>query len=250
MRSTLLSDAHLSGLDDPNQEALVQFLQTWSTDEWVLVGDIFDVWWGFDSAVFSAYIPVLGALWRLARGGVRVVLVPGNHDFNAGPVLPELGVEVMDQWTRTDGARRVVAAHGDRADNRARQQLLTRTYKSRATALAVSVLGPSVSWAAMRRVSSWSRTNREEPLCPELMRLQTQWVDQRLGAEADVLCIGHSHAPGIEERPQGLLVNLGDWMHHRSFAVVEDDVELFRWKDGRHIPLSGPPERRSWARFD
>ncbi|MBT3217834.1 MAG: hypothetical protein HN348_01975 [Proteobacteria bacterium] len=248
MRSTLVSDAHLSGLDDPNQAALVEFLETWPTDEWVLVGDIFDVWWGFDRAVFSAFIPVLGAFWRLTRRGVRVVVVPGNHDFYAGPALPELGVDVLNPWARVDGGLRIIAAHGDVADDRARQRILTRAFQSRATALAIELLGPSVSWRAMRRVSNWSRTDRKEPHCPELMRLQARWVDQRLGSEADVVCIGHSHAPGIEERPQGMLVNIGDWMHHRSFAVVDDGIELYRWKDGKHTPLSGPPERRPWAR--
>src|SRR5690606_5817418 len=52
MRITLLSDAHLQGLDDPAQQALVGFLDRWETDRFVLCGDIFDVWWGWRRAVY------------------------------------------------------------------------------------------------------------------------------------------------------------------------------------------------------
>src|SRR5690606_8878586 len=99
MRITLLSDAHLQGLDDPAQQALVGFLDRWETDRFVLCGDIFDVWWGWRRAVYGAYVPLLAALHRAARRGVRLSFVPGNHDFHAGSVLrEELAVEVASPW--------------------------------------------------------------------------------------------------------------------------------------------------------
>ena len=62
MRTTLLSDAHVRGLDDAAQRDLVRFLREWPTDEVVFVGDLVDVWWGWRRAVFVHALPLLTAM--------------------------------------------------------------------------------------------------------------------------------------------------------------------------------------------
>lgn len=245
MRSTLLSDAHLRGLDDPNQHRLVAFLRAWPTDELVLVGDVFDTWWGWPRAVYAAYVPALAALHELVRGGTRVFWVPGNHDFAVGPVVTgELGVASGDRWARTVGGRRFVAVHGDGADTSLGQRALTRLLRGRAAAFAMRALGPGAGWAVSRRLSHTSRAYGGERL-DRLLDAQRAYADTLLGADADVVFVGHSHAPGIEARARGTLVNLGDWVDHHTFAVVDDaGMRLLRWQDGAAVAVPDGPMRR------
>jgi predicted phosphodiesterase len=73
---------------------------------------------------------------------------------------------------------------------------------------------------------------------------QSRLVERQLAQGWDVCCVGHTHAPGLTRLPGGLHVNLGDWMEHRTFAVIDEEVQLYRWHEGRAQPVVGPPRRR------
>ncbi|MFT7519352.1 MAG: UDP-2,3-diacylglucosamine hydrolase [Kiritimatiellia bacterium] len=246
MRSTLLSDAHVRSLDDPSQRDLVRFLREWPTDEVVFVGDLVDVWWGWRRAVFIHTLPLMGALLDLRDRGVRVTWVRGNHDFEPGSaVREELGVHVVSRWSRSTEYARVLASHGDVPTTR-RQALLDRALHSKVTRVAARLAGPDLTWTLIDRASAASRS-RHTADKSQLLAAQAAWADVELADGADVVCLGHSHAPGVERRPGGgTLVNLGDWVQHRSFAVVDDtNVTLSRWVDGKTTEISGPPSARS-----
>ncbi len=55
--------------------------------------------------------------------------------------------------------------------------------------------------------------------------------------------------PGELQLSTARLVNLGDWLHHFTYAVVEDGaVRLMRWRAGRATPVPpGAPRRWPWA---
>ena len=244
MRTTLVSDAHLNGLADPNQASLVDFLRRWETDELVLVGDVFDAWWGWSHAVYSAYVPLLGTLWDLRRRGVRVTWVGGNHDFFAGTVIQQdLGIAVAPRWEGRAGAQRVVAIHGDEADVSWGQRALTMLLRGPVAHGVMRILGPGAGWSLSRKLSGHSRAHGG-PGLERILDAQRVLADRMLGTDADVLCVGHSHAPGVETRTGGTLVNLGDWLDHRTFAVVEDAVELRHWTGETAIPIDPGGMRR------
>lgn len=246
MSVLLLSDAHLRGLDDPGQAALVGFLDAVPFDELVLVGDLFDVWWDGGRAVDLHAVPVLGALERLVRGGRPVTWVSGNHDPRAR--VEPLGITTASAWRRTIGAKRLLAVHGDEgADPRLRDRLAQRALRSDTLARIGRIAGPARVARVGHALSSASRS-RPRPLHDVLAR-QNALADRLLGPDADILFVGHSHAPGMLPRRAGTLVNLGDWVRHRTFARVDADaVRLFRW-DGAEIPVpQGPPQRWPWAR--
>jgi UDP-2,3-diacylglucosamine hydrolase len=244
VRTTLVSDAHLHGLDDPNQALLVDFLRAWETDELVLVGDIFDAWWAWRHTVWAAGVPLLGALWDLRRRGVRVTWVGGNHDWAAGPVLErDLGVVAAERWEGHAGPTRVIAVHGDGAEASAGQRALDAVLRGLPARAAMRIVGPDAAWDLARRLSASSRAYGG-PGLERVLEGQRRLADRLLAEGAGVVCVGHSHAPGIEERPGGRLVNLGDWLHHHTFAVVEEDVRLLRWDGSAATPVDGPMARR------
>ncbi len=245
MRTTLLSDAHISGLDDPNQRRLVRFLAEWPTDELVLAGDIFDVWWGWPRAVYSAYVPLLAALREVLDRGTRVVFLWGNHDFRAGPVLEkELGLSVSETWEREVGGRRYVALHGHRAHRSLAERAYQAVLRSRPAALAMHAMGPGLGWRLSR---SLVHRSRQQGYVELLWVIEAQRVlaSSLLSRGADVVLMGHSHAPGVQTLPEGTWINLGDWVDHHTFAVIDEQGHrLLRWTGGSAEVMEGVPRRR------
>ena len=92
-RSVFISDVHL-GTRGCQAELLLDFIRELSCDKLYLVGDIIDGWklrsgWWWP----QAHNDVVQKLLRLARKGVTVTYIPGNHDEMFRAWLP-LGLEI------------------------------------------------------------------------------------------------------------------------------------------------------------
>ena len=242
MRTTLISDLHLAAPDQAPALDLLRLLEEWPTETWVLLGDVFDDWWGWERSVYVHAVPVLAALHAQVRSGRSVIWVPGNRDPHPGGAAERLGIEVRPDWHGAAGGAKVLAVHGD-VEGGLGQRLLDRAIRGRPTRVLARALGPERVWPLLRRAGAISRRANHEP-DPSLLDRQARFADRRLTEGFDIVCLGHSHAPGVQVRTGGTLVNLGDWVGHRSFAVVEDQVRLLRWRDGEVVELEGPPRAR------
>ena len=81
-----MSDLHLC---DPNEERSQRLFAFWDSikgnaEVLYLVGDVFDIWLGYRSVIFSPLFPALRKLAELVESGTRVVLLSGNHDPDPG----------------------------------------------------------------------------------------------------------------------------------------------------------------------
>ncbi len=79
-RSVFLSDLHL-GAPACRAEAILQFLDGVECEQLYLLGDVVDGWrlrrrWWWP----ATHAAVVERLLEMARGGVEVIYVPGNHD--------------------------------------------------------------------------------------------------------------------------------------------------------------------------
>ena len=115
-RAVFLSDIHL-GARGCQAELLLDFIRDLQCERLYLVGDIVDGWrlgrgWFWP----QAHNDVVQKLLRLARRGVAVVYVPGNHDDRARDVcgMHFGGVKVVREAVHeaADG-RRYLVTHGD-----------------------------------------------------------------------------------------------------------------------------------------
>lgn len=228
MRAALLSDAHLGGPGDPNQQRLISFFERLEADRLALLGDIFQHWWHFPAPgapaePFRAYAPVIAALRRH-----RLIFVPGNHDWHAAPFLrDELGAEVCPPggairavW---DGVR-VHLAHGDEADRSAGYRLISAALHSRPFHALVDRLGPDRGWRLLARIAGEPHPDRRPS--PALLAAQRACAARRLDPAApdaaDLVVFGHTHAPGVERIGGGCYVNLGDQVRHHTWLWFED----------------------------
>ena len=115
MKMVFIADGHLKGIGDPNQAALVEFLDCLKADTLAVLGDLFDFWTGSNTVAFEQYRPALEAFSRLKKRGVKIMYFEGNHDFSMGPFFTsELKARVFDGLTTLEiGKKKFVVGHGD-----------------------------------------------------------------------------------------------------------------------------------------
>ncbi len=236
MYAAMLSDAHLSGLDDPNQHHLVKWLDEIEAPRLFLLGDIFGFWWGFPEVVYGDFVPVLAALERLTRSGVQVDWIRGNHDFAMGTFVEDrLGIGVHDQLDVCLGGKRYLLDHGDRADRRLGYRISRGLLRSGAFAGTMRLLGPGYARKLGLALSGASHTNRRPP--EPLLVDQERWALDRLRLGFDVVVLGHSHQPSLQATDDGVLVNLGDFVSHHSWLEVGETLTLHQGRAAADEPL-------------
>lgn len=233
MRVVMVSDAHATGLDDPSQQSLVQWLDGVRADRLVLLGDLFHHWWGFPDVVWGPYVPLCAALLGVRARGVPITFVPGNHDFAVGSFLRErVGVEVRGPHLRELDGVRFLLAHGDEADRRWQYRLTRALLRGRGMAATMRLLGPRRGHRLLQSLAGASRRHGGDPT--PLVQAQRRWAEQRLGGEADVVVMGHLHTPMVVHGPRGTFVNMGDWLEHQTWLeVVDGRPRLLQGLEGR-----------------
>ncbi len=223
MRVALISDLHLSGADDPTQAAFVAWLDRLDVDILVLLGDIFQAWWGYRDIVPIDFVDTCAALSRVRRRNIHIVVVPGNHDFALGPFFHDtLHADVCGSHLREIDGQRVWLAHGDEAGTRLGYALASKVIRGRPFSAAMRALGPSTGMRLLRKLAGSSRDHMGN--VGPLLDGQRQWAQQRLIEGADLVVLGHLHHPGIDPLPGGALVRLGGWGHDRTWCLLEDGV--------------------------
>lgn len=219
-----LSDLHLRSPDDDRTRRALRFLRARAgeAETVYLVGDVFDLWLGYRSAIFSAHFPVLRALADLVDAGTRVVLFPGNHDPDSGAFLREhLGITVAaEPYTTTLGGRTVWLEHGDVHDPRAPwRRVVNRLARHPLVHAMARAVHPDALWSAARLYGDVLRGAKGyHGLPPGLIE---RFLPARAAAGADVVIIGHyhralSHLAHVAGRDVEFFV-LGDWVEHHTY---------------------------------
>ncbi len=236
-----LSDAHL-GAEAPGREAaraarLHGFLDSLAgrISTLVVVGDLFDFWFEYRTAIPRRHFATLAALARLRDSGVAITYLCGNHDFWLGTFLSEtLGIRTADgAVTVEEQGRRIWVHHGDGlVGGDLGYRMLRKVLRSPLSIRLYGLLHPDLGIPLAHAASAWSRGSREEPpLQPD--RLWNEIGRPRFEQGYDAVVIGHFHH-AFERREDGHeLFVLGDWIEHFTDLELRDGrLPLERWRGG------------------
>ncbi|MBU2766022.1 UDP-2,3-diacylglucosamine diphosphatase [Acidithiobacillus ferrivorans] len=254
-RAIFISDLHL-GTRGCQAEALLSFLRHYHCEYLYLVGDILDLWqlkrrWYWP----PAHNTVVQKILRLARHGVQVRYVRGNHDpvfemlSDLVPVEGErilLGdIQIVDSCVHeTADGRRLWVIHGDQFDVTMRYApWLTRLGDHGYTLLLF--INRRYQWA-VRRIGLHSRWSLSATI-KRRVKQAVQFIGdyeqvlaqacRREGYEG-VVC-GHIHHAEIKEIEGILYYNDGDWVESCT-ALVEHatgHLELVHWDGESPVSL-------------
>jgi UDP-2,3-diacylglucosamine hydrolase len=226
------SDVHMGAISPAQEEAFYAWLEHVGGEaaELVLNGDLFDFWFEYRGGrIPRGYEPLLGRLRALVDAGLPVTLMGGNHDWWGGRYLrEEVGLEFLQEpVVREWAGHTTLLAHGDGlGKGDLGYRMLKLVLRGRLTRWAFAQLGPELGERVAGRVSEtderWGEVTEADRERAGALRA---WASKELAArpELDLVTLGHTHVPErVEIDPGRWYVNTGDWVHHRSYMVLDE----------------------------
>jgi UDP-2,3-diacylglucosamine hydrolase len=238
-----IADAHISERDEQRQQRLVDFLEKHRKEMecLVILGDLFEFWFGFPDYVNPAYRPLCDTLLSLTDDGVRLIYVEGNHDFSLGPFFTErLRGEVYprDHMFELNG-KQVYMAHGDGIDP---SDLGYRVYrallKNRLIYALMRRIGPKRAEKVKRFLSERPWMHKNGALNQGVLPYEEKFVQRQCSRGADVVILAHTHRPSqstvVHNGRECTYYNVGDWIKHFSYLKYSPEsgfrLETYRSK--------------------
>ena len=240
------SDFHL-GIPDHDsslerEKKLVAWLDLARTDaaEIFLMGDLFDFWFEYKTAIPRGYSRLLGKLAEITDSGIPVHLFRGNHDMWAFDYLTkELNIQLhRDPEFREFNGKHFYLAHGDGLGPGDRgYKFIKRVFANPINQWLFRQLHPDIG---IKMALYWSRKSRSASIEKEksVQDITLKLIHQRITAhsndlvkhhpELDYLIYGHYHYPldtPLSGKAKQLV--LGDWITHFTYAVFDgENLEL------------------------
>jgi UDP-2,3-diacylglucosamine pyrophosphatase LpxH len=252
-RAVFLSDIHL-GARGCQAELLLDFIRELECDTLYLVGDIIDGW-KMKSGLYwpQAHNDVVQKILRLARKGVNVIYVPGNHDDR---VRDFCGVHfggvvvARDAIHEAADGKRYLVTHGDEFDGvvtQAKWLAFLGDWSYRA------LLRLNTSWNLIRRrmgFGYWSLSAFVKLKVKNALQFIENY-EAAVAGEArrrgvDGVICGHIHKAEMRDMDGILYINDGDWVESCTAAVEHFDgrFEIIEWAQVRDWSMM---ERRRLA---
>ncbi len=247
-RTVFISDVHL-GTKGCQAELLLDFIRHIECDTLYLVGDIVDGWklrsgWHWP----QSHNDVVQKILRMARKGVRVVYVPGNHDDR---IRDFIGVHfggvvvARDAIHETADGRRFLVLHGDEFDGvvqHAKWLAFVGDYAYRA------LIAANTLFNRVRRrmgfgywsLSAFMKTRVKNAL-QFVENFEAAVADEARRRGVDGVICGHIHKAEMRDIDGIAYINDGDWVESCSALVEHDDgrLEILEWA-----------KLRSWSAID
>ena len=257
MRICVLSDVHYKYVfkdtyDRANANLALDFLKqaVGKYDLMVLNGDIFDLWFDWKYAIIKQYFPILHRLAEIREHGCRLVLISGNHDFWFNDFFRDyLEIEVYNNsFSLKDDGLRVLFTHGDlHTVNDLRYKFFRRLIRMKLSKKLFSLLHPDLALLIGGKLSRSSRFRQVSSLLQSKKSAGlSRYAEYIIGKkDYDLVCMGHSHHPGITRLKGGIYANSGDWTRHHSYLEIDSgQVSLKYYKSKEMHNAQNPAEDR------
>jgi UDP-2,3-diacylglucosamine hydrolase len=189
-----------------------------------ILGDLFEFWMEYASYVPKFHFRVLAALESLARAGVEVHYLAGNHDFNLGPFFrDQIGLQVhADEYRLELQGRRLLLLHGDGlAASDWKYRLMKKVVRHPLSNFLFRQLHPDWGMGLAHSLSGLSR-DRHGNQPRKMDEYEAAGRALLAQGDCDIVMHGHSHAAFVKTVPEGLYVNSGEWLYGMRYVVMEN----------------------------
>lgn len=230
-----VSDCHFGIPDHKSslvrEKKFVAWLEMAKADasEIYILGDLFDFWFEYRTVIPKGYTRLLGKLAELTDSGIKIHVFTGNHDMWMFKYFPEeLGIEITRKpVVKEINGLKMMIGHGDGlGPGDYGYKFIKKIFANKVCQWLFARLHPNF---AIGLGLFFSRRSR-------LARGNTDWIYKGEGRERlivyakekiqkehfDLFVFGHRHLPiDMKIAENSRYVNLGDWLSHFSYAVLE-----------------------------
>jgi len=237
------SDFHLGVPDAESslkrEKLLVKWLEEIKDDaaEIYLVGDLFDFWFEYDTAVPRGFTRFLGKLAELSDSGIPIHIFTGNHDmWMFGYLEEELNISLhREPIIREYSGKKFYIGHGDGLGPGDHGfKLIKQVFANKVSQWLFAKLHPD--WG-IKLAQFWSGRSRDSNDDSKFLGEDGEWLVQyakeKLGTEHfDFFIFGHRHLPlYMSVGKESFYINLGDWISHNTYAVFDGEkLELKKYQ--------------------
>ncbi len=233
------SDFHL-GIDgrlssQERERQLVRWLDLvqQDADAIYLVGDLFDFWFEYKTAVPKGYIRLLGKLAAIRDAGIPVYLFTGNHDMWMFDYLEkELDAPIYREPVIHDiQGKKFFIGHGDGlGPGDHGYKLIKKVFANPVCQWLFARLHPNFGIGLAQLLSGKSRAaNVGED---QFYGAENEWLLQYSCRKSeqlptvDYFVFGHRHLPINYGLPNGRsrYINLGEWVNFNSYAIFDGET--------------------------
>ncbi len=239
-----LSDTHFKYhiIDDDERKKREYFLDFLERIRGIrklyLVGDIFDFWFEYASAIPRYYHDILDGLCMVQKSGTEIFIVGGNHDFWLGSYISHaLGFTILPPVSTHElQGKRVTVTHGDmllKGDYA--YKTLKALIRSRPVIAIARLFHPDFLYGFARSFSKASKEITQKKTEESARRLMHMAPRSFFRWKNDVFVMGHIHYPYLQRFDEKVFVILGDWEQHYSYLHLKDGrLSLECYKPGEN----------------
>jgi len=231
------SDFHLG---DSNEEenrirerTIVRWLDSIKSEakEIYLMGDLFDFWFEYRSAIPKGFVRIQGKLAELRDAGIPIYFFTGNHDMWMFDYFErELGVEVIKAPIRKEiFGKKFFLGHGDGlGPGDHGYKFIKKVFANPLCQWLFARIHPNFGIGLARFWSGKSRA--KNPKIEEFHGADREWLisfaeEHSSNNNVDYYIFGHRHLPIDHQLTNGSTryINLGEWMNFNSYAVFDGE---------------------------
>jgi UDP-2,3-diacylglucosamine hydrolase len=247
-----ISDAHL-GLPihgcSERERHLISFLREFVRGERILfiVGDLFDFWIEYRSAIRPEYFPVLHEIRNVIESGGEVHYLAGNHDFMLGSFLEKtIGVRLYPGHVSTMlQGKKLHLFHGDGLIRRdVGYRVLKKILRNPFNQKLFKFLHPDLGVPLGSFCSGSSRKVTSKFITEDILEEYRAHARRAMSEGSDIVLFGHTHRPEIRHYDGKTYCNTGEWIRQYTFAKLEGGaLSLWRYLPGgkiEEIPDNSP----------
>lgn len=222
------------------EKEFVEFLDKAAKDssDIFLLGDVFDMWFEYKTFVPKGYVRLLGKLAELIDNGINIHMFTRNHDMWMFDYFEdELNIPVYKEPKKFEfSGKTFLLGHGDGlGSGDFSYKFLKKVFKSRINQWLFARLHPNFALSIANYFSKRSRLSSggyEKDYMSDEKEYLIQYVKEKSEKEdIDYFIFGHRHIPLERKINNSLYINLGEWVHYKSYAVFDgNDLKLLNVK--------------------
>lgn len=203
-----------------------------------IVGDLFDFWFEYGTAIPKGYTRILGKLASLSDKKTPLYFFTGNHDmWMFGYFENELNIPVYHQPLETSiNGKSFLIGHGDGlGPGDHGYKFLKKIFRCSLFQKLFKILHPDIG---IGLANYWSKRSRYANGVVETFKGEAnEWLyifckETEAKQHHDFYIFGHRHlALDMSINETSKYINLGDWLTYNSYAVFDgNDVTLHYFK--------------------
>lgn len=237
------SDFHLGVPDAARSLEREKLIVKWlgevrkDAEEIYLMGDIFDFWFEYGTAVPKGFVRLQGKIAEITDSGIPVHFFTGNHDMWMFDYFPkELGVTIYREPIRREyNGRKFYIGHGDGLGPGDKgYKFIKKVFASPLCQWLFARLHPNLGirmahyWSRKSRIANGAKDEQYHGDDKEWLAIHSREILKK--EHFDYFIFGHRHLPlDIKLSDKSRYINLGEWVNYNSYAVFDGEkLELVK----------------------